>query len=108
MKGRRRSCRPPRPRTYPEHPEEDPTGAESAAKDFNGHDGPARIFYNRHAETFYTRCFPFGAERWWGSMADCLDYVEIYRKTSAMPNVTVRPDDLRLMAQEIRPYMGAL
>ena len=106
IRRRKGRARPGNP--IPDHPEEDPTGAESAARDFNGHDGPARIFYNRHAETFYTRRYPLGSEKWWGTMADNLDYVEIYRKTSAMPNVTVRPDDLRLMAQEIRPYMGAL
>ncbi len=94
----------PKVRHVPIHAEEDPTGASSAVRDFNEHIGPARVFYNRHAQTFYTQCFPMGGDRYWGDMVDCMDYVELYRKTSEMPEIRVTVNELHLMEQEVGPY----
>lgn len=87
-----------------EHIEEDPTGLSSAVADFNRHIGPARVFFNRNSRTFYTRCYASGADLWWGRMCNGIDYVEIYRKTSEMPNVTVTREELENMESEIGPY----
>lgn len=84
--------------------EEDPSGLPSAVRDFNQHFGPARIFYNRNSGTFETRCYKDGAEKWFGPMSNGLDVVELYRKTSDYPNVTVTRDELRMMESEIAPY----
>ncbi len=73
-------------------------------RDFNEHFGPARVFYNRHAQTFYVKCFPMGGDRYWGDMIDTLDYVELYRKTSEMPAIKVTVNELHLMEQEVGPY----
>jgi len=87
-----------------QHAEEDPTGLRSAMRDFNEHSGPARILYNRNARTFFVLTYGFGDDRWWGDMADGLDVTELYRKTSAYPDVTVTEEELRMMEMEIRPY----
>ena len=87
-----------------EHIEEDPTGLSQAVRDFNEHTGPARLFFNRNSEVFYVRTYPFGGDRWWGDMCDSLDTVELYRKTSAYPDVKVTPDELRMMRSEVGPY----
>lgn len=91
-------------RRKPIRAEEDPTGLASAVRDFNDHVGPARIFFNRHARTFYTKCYEPGADSWWGPMCDGMDSVELYRKTTAMPDVKVTEHELELMEQEIGPY----
>ncbi len=91
-------------RRYLSRPEEDPTGLESAVRDFNSHHGPARVFYNRHARTFYVRRYPIGADAWFGDMLNGLDEVELYRKTSGFPDVTVTEEELRMMEQEVVPY----
>lgn len=87
-----------------QHIEEDPTGLAGAVRDFNEYSGPARVFYNRNSRAFYVRTFPFGGDRFWGDMANGLDVVELYRKTSAYPDVKVTPDELRMMEMEIGPY----
>lgn len=84
--------------------EEDPTGIPQAVRDFNGHEGPARIFYNRNSRTFFVRTYPFGGDRWWGEMTNGLDVVELYRKTSCNPDVKVTAEELRMMESEIGPY----
>jgi hypothetical protein len=84
--------------------EEDPTGIPQAVRDFNGHEGPARIFYNRNSRTFFVRTYPFGGDRWWGEMTNGLDVVELYRKTSCYPDVKVTAEELRMMESEIGPY----
>ena len=71
-------------------PEEDPTGASVAVREFNGHHGPARVFYNRHAGTFFVNVYPIGADERFGDMVDGIDVVEVYRKTSAMPDACTR------------------
>lgn len=91
-------------RHHQERIEEDPTGLPSAVRDFNLHSGPARIFYNRNSGTFETRCYREGSDRWFGPMSDGLDIVELYRKTSAYPDVRVTEEELRMMESEIRPY----
>ncbi len=93
-----------RNRRVPIHAEEDPTGASSAVRDFNEHIGPARIFFNRHARTFYTRCFPMGGDDFWGDMENTPDYVELYRKTSEMPEIMVKVSDLHMMELEVGPF----
>ena len=84
--------------------EEDPSGIPQAVRDFNGHEGPARIFYNRNSRTFFVRTYPFGGDRWWGEMTNGLDVVELYRKTSCYPDVKVPAEELRMMESEIGPY----
>ncbi len=84
--------------------EEDPTGIPQAVRDFNGHTGPARIFYNRNSKTFFVNTYPFGGDRWWGDMANGLDVVELYRKTSCYPDIKVTEEELRMMEAEIGPY----
>ena len=84
--------------------EEDHTGIPQAVRDFNGHEGPARIFYNRNSRTFFVRTYPFGGDRWWGEMTNGLDVVELYRKTSCYPDVKVTAEELRMMESEIGPY----
>ncbi len=89
---------------HPERIEEDPTGLAAAIRDFNSHHGPARIFYNRNAKTFYVTAYKDGAERWWGGMCNSLDVVELYRKTSDYPDIKVTSEELRMMEAEIVPY----
>lgn len=89
---------------HQERPEEDPTGLLSAVRDFNEHPGPARVFYNRNSGTFETKCYKIGGEKWFGAMCNGLDIVELYRKTSAFPDVKVTADELRGMQREITPY----
>ena len=92
-----------RPRT--ERIEEDPTGVSQAIRDFNEHSGPARIFYNRNARTFYVLCYEPGAERWWSpDMCNGIDQVELYRKTTDWPDVKVTREELLMMEREIQPY----
>ena len=85
-------------------PEEDPSGISVAVRDFNGHHGPARVFYNRHSRTFFVNVYPIGSDGRFGEMAKGIDIVEVYRKTSAMPDVRITDDELRLMESEIPPY----
>ena len=87
-----------------EHAEDDPSGISSVVRDFNGHSGPARIFYNRNSRTFFVRTYLPGGDRWWGEMCDSLDQVELYRKTSRFPDVKVTEAELRMMEHEIGPY----
>ena len=84
--------------------EEDPTGIPQAVRDFNGHEGPARIFYNRNSRTFFVRTYPFGGDRGWGERTNGLDVGELYRKTSCYPDVKVTAEELRMMESEIGPY----
>ncbi len=91
-------------RRFLSRPEEDPTGLESAVRDFNSHHGPARVFYNRHTRAFHVRRYPLGADAWFGDMCNGLDTVELYRKTSGFPDVTVTEEELRMMEQEVVPY----
>lgn len=87
------------------HAEEDPTGVTAAVRDFNEHVGPARIFYNRHAKTFYVQCYEPGAERWWSpDMCNGMDQVELYRKTTDWGSVKVTREELLMMELEIPPY----
>ena len=54
--------------------------------------------------TFFTYCYETGHDRWFGQMCNGLDLVELYRKTSATPNVKVTEEELRMMEGEIVPY----
>ena len=87
-----------------QHIEEDPTGLAGAIRDFNTYVGPARVFYNRNSKTFFVRTFPFGGDRYWGSMTNGLDIVELYRKTSNYPDIKVTPEELKMMELEVGPY----
>ncbi|MBR6911594.1 MAG: hypothetical protein IKN41_07050 [Candidatus Methanomethylophilaceae archaeon] len=84
--------------------EEDPAGLSQAVREFNSHEGPARIFYNRNSRTFFTRLYPDGGDRWFGPMTDGLDIVELYRKTSDFPDVKVTDTELRVLESEIGQY----
>ncbi len=87
-----------------ETPEDDTAGIPTAVRDFNGHHGPARVFYNRHSGTFFVNTYPMGSDELFGEMSNGIDIVEIYRKTSAMPDVRITQDELRLMGSDIPPY----
>ena len=82
--------------------EDDPTGLSSAVRDFNGHHGPARLFYNRNSGTFFV--YRYEMDVYFGDMCNGIDVVELYRKTSRTPDLKVSADELRLMEQEIVPY----
>jgi hypothetical protein len=87
--------------------EEDPTGKSQAVRDFNGHEGPARLFYNRSSRTFFVQLYKDGAEKWWTpQMCDCEDKVELYRKTTPYGDVKITSEELDLMEREIVPYKG--
>lgn len=83
---------------------EDLAGISTAVRDFNGHHGPARVFYNRHSGTFFVKGYPMGSDDFFGEMSNGIDTVELYRKTSAMPDVRITPEELRLMGLDISPY----
>lgn len=85
-------------------PEEDPTGKAVAIRDFNEHEGPARIFYNRNNNVFSTTCYPAGSEKWFGEMMNGIDMVELYRKTTSTGNLQVKEYEIDTMVQELRPY----
>ena len=85
-------------------PEEDPAGISAAVRDFNFHHGPARVFYNRNARTFYVRTYGIGADIGFGDMVCDIDTVELYRKTSSFPDVRITPEELRMMEMEVAPY----
>ena len=87
-----------------DRPEEDPTGISMAVRDFNSHHGPARVFYNRHARTFYVKLYRTGSDSMFGEMTNDMDTVELYRKTTDFPDVTITPDELRLMERDVPPY----
>ena len=72
--------------------EEDPAGVSQAVREFNSHEGPARIFYNRNSRTFFTRLYPDGGDRWFGPM------------TSDFPDVKVTDTELRVLESEIGQY----
>ena len=91
-------------RRHQNRPEEDPTGISVAVRDFNSHHGPARVFYNRHARTFYVLTYGMGADPWFGDMVSDIDTVELYRKTSEFPDVRITADELRLMELDVVPY----
>jgi hypothetical protein len=91
-------------RHQPIPPKLDMSDIDRAVTEFNCHEGPARIFYNRNSRKFYTRCYPDGGDRWFGPLTDGMDIIELYRKTSDMPDVTVTIEELRLMEAGIRPY----
>lgn len=88
----------------PDPPRLDMSGLFRATEEFNRHSGPARIFYNRNSRTFFVRLYPDGGDRWFGPMTDGMDVVELYRKTSAFPEVKVTPEELRIMEAGIGPY----
>jgi len=85
-------------------PENDPNGLLNAVREFNSHQGPARIFYNRNSHTFFARLYPDGGDRWFGPMMDGLDVAELYRKTSDFCDVKVTPEELRSMEADIGQY----
>lgn len=88
-----------------ERAEEDPTGLLQAVRDFNAHDGPARIFYDRIPRAFETVCYDPGTDRYWPvGMCDGPDRAELYRKTSAAGRVTVTREELLMMEHELQPY----
>lgn len=91
-------------RHQPVPPKLDMSDADRAVSDFNEHSGPARIFYNRNSKKFFVRCYPDGGDRWFGPMSDGMDIIELYRKTSDMPDVTVTVEELRIMEAGIGPY----
>ena len=89
---------------YQDRPEEDPKGILTAVRDFNNHHGPARMFYNRNSRTFFVNVYEMGSDAWFGDMCNGLDVVELYRKTSASPDVRVTAEELMRMESEILPY----
>ena len=91
-------------RHQPIPPKLDMSDIDRAVTEFNCHEGPARIFYNRNSHKFFTRCYPDGGDRWFGPLTDGMDIIELYRKTSDMPDVTVTIEELRLMEAGIGPY----
>lgn len=85
--------------------EEDSTGLEQAVQEFNEHDGPARIFYNRISRVFYVQTYPGGAERLWkDDLCVGIDYLELYRKTTPWGDIQVTKDELKAMEESIEPY----
>ena len=88
-----------------ERPDEDPTGLARAVSDFNGHDGPARIFYNRNSKAFFTLASEDGEDRWWPvAMTRGMDVAELYRKTTAWGGQQVTREALLMMEQALEPY----
>ncbi|MBE6526313.1 MAG: hypothetical protein E7Z63_00875 [Thermoplasmata archaeon] len=83
---------------------DDSNGLHRAVLDFNEYNGPARIFYNRNSHTFETKCYPPGSEKYFGELANGLDRVELYRKTTPFGNVKVVPEELLLMERDLEPY----
>ena len=61
---------------------------------------PARILQR------YCTSASYGAStrRMVGDMCNGIDIVELYRKTSAAPDITVTAEELRMMESEILPY----
>ena len=45
-----------------------------------------------------------GGDRYWGDMVNSEDYVELYRKTSEMPEIKVTVNDLHMMELEVGPF----
>lgn len=70
-----------RPRRHHSQIVEDSYGLNRTVRDFNRHDGPARIFYNRNSRVFSVSTYPKGTEHEFGEMLDTFDVVELYRKT---------------------------
>ena len=85
--------------------DEDPTGLSRAVIDFNGHIGPAKIYYNRNSKTFSTNISDPGEDEWWSDdLANGMDVVEIYRKTTSSGCTQITKEALRLMENELPPY----
>ena len=74
------------------HYAQDDRGLNGAVREFNSHDGPARIFYNRNSQQFFVNRYGYGDEERFGPMLDSYDIVELYRKTDG--KVQVSPEEL--------------
>ena len=81
---------------------DDAKNLNRTVRDFNRHDGPARIFYNRHTGCFSVNTYEPGAEIHFGPMLDSFDVAELYRKTDGKIKVT--EEELRLMERDLSPY----
>ena len=84
------------------HYAHDSRGLNGAVREFNSHDGPARIFYNRHSHQFWVNRYAEGEEKRFGPMLESYDIVELYRKTDG--KVQVSPEELEYFEANIAPY----
>ena len=80
----------------------DPQNLNRTVRDFNRHDGPARIFYNRTSDCFFVNVYGYGAEEHFGPMLDSFDVAELYRKTDGSVQVTA--EEIILMQRDLPPY----
>jgi len=80
----------------------DSYGLNRSVEEFNRHDGPARIFYNRNSRTFYTSCYEEGYQDYFGELLDSFDVIELYRKTDGKVKVT--REELLYLENNVGPY----
>jgi hypothetical protein len=84
------------------HYQNDSAGLNGAVRQFNKHNGPARVFYNRHSKQFFVNCYEPGEENRFGPMLDSLDIVELYRKTDGSIQVTT--EELKYFEANLQPF----
>ena len=81
---------------------DDSKNLNRTVREFNSHDGPARIFYNRGTGCFFLRTYGYGSEDQFGPMLDTFDVAELYRKTDGSVQVSV--EELQLLERDLAPY----
>ena len=87
-------------RKRPQPFRDDSKNLNRTVRDFNSHDGPARIFYNRGTGCFFLRTYT--DDRGFGPMLDTFDVAELYRKTDG--SVQVSAEELQLLERGLAPY----
>lgn len=86
--------------------DDDPTGLQRAVYDYNEWKGPARIFYSIETRTFSTRTYEPESDCWWDpSLYRGPESAELQRKTTAHSNDRVEDYELRLMADNLGPFI---
>lgn len=79
-------------------------GLADAVYIFNGHIGPARVYYDRRAGIYSIQVFPIGGDSGWKSFYNSVERVEIFRKTSSVPGIRTSAAELEQLALDAPDY----
>lgn len=71
---------------------------------FNGHIGPARVYYDKRAGIYSIQVFPLGGDFGWKGFYNSMERVEIFRKTSFVPGIRTSAAELEQLALDAPDY----